>query len=567
MSSSVYAGRGTPMRGPVATESRSMIRRLLDVVAGERMANFAVAAALVIGFFHGWLKLRIRHPISTFLFDIPVIFAMLITFFRLGSWRDWFPPSHASRALMAFYGVVGVWFLLAMVLPWGAPLLPAVAALRGWAFATLTFGLGYHIIQSRRQLHGYFILVILLAAVTAAYSTRQTLEEVEAMRAMDPYFELMTRGQGYVDDEGRLVLRRFSTFVSSGAFGGAMALSLLFLAALVTDRTVGRGEKAILIALALLIAWGMSLSGSRSSLIALILGLMLVIWFRRLSAPIWILGGVFAVALYLAVRSTDGGAWDRFSNLELETIWGRFYIVWAPGVRFLLKSAFLGGGLGKAAVGLPGSLLSYFPQYEVWGVDGDLGKTMAELGIVGVVVVGWLLLAALRDGFEVLKRRRDDAIGTLTLGAVACFSIAVVTFPIGSPFIGIPLGVLTWFFLGAAIKLDHIESAAARATPGRAAGTRAEPPGLPPPRDAGSGRARRGAGDARKPGDAPEPGHPGPSAGGQAAEQPKEPPPAPPGKPPAPPPRKKVFLYHQPSEDEGGHGDEPDKPGKRFLFR
>lgn len=433
---------------------------------GPKAANFAVSVAIVIGFFHGWLKLKIRNPISTFLFDIPLIIAIIITFFGLKSARDWLPPTRSSRALMVFYGVVGIWFVLSMVLPWGAPILAAVAALRGWLFATLMYGLGYHIIVSRRQLHGYFILIILLATATSIYATRQSLEEVEAMRAMDPYYENMTRGQGYVDDEGRLVLRRFSTFISSGAFGGTMAVSLLFLAALLTDSSVAKKEKFILIGLALIIGWGMSLSGSRSAILAFGLGVGIIVWCRRLQIHLFLLGGAFAAALALAAKSTSGGVFDRFSNFDLATVWGRFYVVWAPGTRFLLESGFLGGGLGKAGVGFPVSLARYFGQFKMWNVDGDLGKTMAELGIVGVIVVAMVLISGMRDGIGILLRRRTDPVGTLALGAVCAFAIAFITFPIGSPFIGIPLGVLTWFFLGAAVKLEQIEFGGAQAAPG-----------------------------------------------------------------------------------------------------
>jgi hypothetical protein len=440
----------------------SIGRRLLDVILGARAANLAVALAIVIGFFHGWLKLKIRHPIAVFLFDIPLLVALLITFSRVKSLGDWFPEGRARRALMVFYGVVVIWFALAFLLPWGAPWLAALAALRGWALATVMFGLGYHIIQSRRQLQGYFVLVIVLAAITAAYATRQTLEEVEAMRAMDPYFELMTRGQNYVDDEGRLVLRRFSTFISSGAFGGTMAVSLLFLAALLTDRSIARKEKAVLLILALIIGWGLSLSGSRSALVALGLGLGILVWFRRLPHQLLLLGVAFGFALLLTAHMTGGGVWDRFSNLDLKTVWGRFYIAWAPGIRFLLESGLLGGGLGKAGVGFPMSLAQYFGEFEMWGVDGDLGKTMAELGIVGVGVIAWVLFAGICDGWEMVGRRRLDPEGTLGLGAICAFAIAVVTFPIGSPFIGIPLGVLTWFFLGAAIKVDRLKAGAHR---------------------------------------------------------------------------------------------------------
>ncbi|MBL9138229.1 MAG: hypothetical protein JNK85_20335 [Verrucomicrobiales bacterium] len=446
-----------------ASSSRSIWQRLRDLFLNQKAANLAVAIALVIGFFHGYLKWRYRHPVMTFAFDIPLIIALGLVVSRLRSWSEFFPPGLASRWLRAFYVVVAIWFVLALVLPWGVPFLGALAAVRGWVFATLMFGLGYHIITTRRQFHGYFILIILLATATAIYATRQTEDEVNAMREMDAYFERMTRGQGFVDDEGRYVLRRFSTFVSSGAFGGTMALSLIFLAALLTDRTVGKGEKWILLVLAVIIGWGMFLSGSRTAVTCMALGMALIVWKRKLPSYLWMLGGACAVGLFLGSEWTSGGIVDRYSTLsDTKSVLGRFWVVVIPGWNNLLKSSFIGGGLGKAAVGLPISLLSYFGRYQIWGVDGDLGKAMTELGVVGTLVVIGMLIAGARDGFRVLNRHADNPIGTMALGAVSAFIIAMITFPTGSPFVGIPLGVLTWFFLGGLLRLDQIAATASK---------------------------------------------------------------------------------------------------------
>jgi hypothetical protein len=440
--------------------SRSIGQRLRDLFLSQRAANLAVATALVIGFFHGYLKWRFRHPVMTFAFDIPLIIALGLVVSRLGSWNEFLPGGVASKWLKIFYGVVAIWFVLALVLPWGVPFLAALAAVRGWVFATLMFGLGYHIITTRRQFHGYFILIILLATATAIYATRQTEDEVNAMREMDAYFERMTRGQGFVDDEGRYVLRRFSTFVSSGAFGGTMALSLIFLAALLTDRNVGKGEKWILLVLAVIIGWGMFLSGSRTAVVCLGLGLALIVWKRRLPSYLWMLGVACAAGLLLGSEWTSGGIVDRYSTLsDTKSVFGRFFVVLIPGWNNLLKSSFIGGGLGKAAVGLPISLLQYFGRYQIWGVDGDLGKAMTEFGVVGTVVVICMLIAGAREGFRILNRSANTSIETMALGAVSAFIIAMITFPTGSPFVGIPLGVMTWFFLGGLLRLDRDEAA------------------------------------------------------------------------------------------------------------
>src|SRR4030095_12707039 len=149
-------------------------------------------------------------------------------------------------------------------------------------------------------------------------------------------------------------------------------------------------------------------SGARSAVVAFLIGMGVIVWFRRLPANLIFLGVACGVGLYLGALVTEGGILDRLATVDPKSLWTRFYIVWKPGTRDLLQGGFLGGGLGKAAVGFPMSLADYIGRFPVWGVDGDLGKTMAELGIVGLVVVLWLMGAWFLDGFGITTRRRPS---------------------------------------------------------------------------------------------------------------------------------------------------------------
>ncbi len=468
--------------------------RLTDAFLRNGFANLLVVLALIIGFFHGWLKLRFRSPITTFAFDIPLVLATILVLARSRSLQNFFPHCRTTRPIIIFYGVAVAWLFLGQILPWGAPFIAGLAALRGWCFASLMLGLGYQLIDSRRQLHSYLFITIVLAALTGLYSTQQTEAEVLALRALDPYFERMTRGQAFVDDEGRWVLRRFSTFISSGAFGGTMAVCLTFAGALLSDPRVRRLEKTILILLSLFAGWGLFLSGARSALFALAIGIGIIVWFRRLPPALLVLLGICGVALYLGAKTTSGGILDRYSSLTGLNVFGRLVIVVVPGFAHLVESGFVGGGLGKAMVGLPQFLVQRIGYYEVWGVDGDLGKAMAELGVVGLFVLCWVLTNALRDSFDIMRRHRHSYAGTMGLAALVIFVNAVIGFPTGSPFISIPLGVLTWFFLGGALKLDRLattgedpydrhdsrpSSPTSKPRPAPAPGPSAPPPGSP----------------------------------------------------------------------------------------
>lgn len=532
----------------------TLLRRLFDLLAGEPMANLAVVVAIGIGFIHGWLKLKVPSPVTTFAFDIPLVLALVLVLPRTGSLLRFFPPSRTGPALVVFYGVLAGCGALALVLPGGAPALAAAAAFRAWAFSSLMFGLGYQIIKSERQLHGYFLLIILFGAATSLYAVGQSDEEVRAMAAMDPALALRIRGQAFVNAEGEAVLRRFSTFISSGAFGATMSSILLFAAALMTDRRVPLVEKMVLGALTVLIGWGMFLSGARSAMLTTVFGVFVLGWFRRSPLPLVGLVGVLGLSLLLGVGSTGGGTVDRISSLDLITVWKRFYIVWSPGLHYLIESGLVGGGLGRSTTGLPSFLYHLMDQYDVWGVDGDLGRLMAETGIVGTLTMAWLFSCVVRDAFGLLRRQRETSAGTLSLGAVVCFLVTLVTFPVGSPFLGIPMGALTWFLLGAAFKMDELGLAPAQAVAGIESSQRASEPSR---RRAFMFRSDRPTGGAiLTPGEAIPAGS---GAGGAAESSAGEPMPGAPGT---------GSSAAVPPEGPVSPNREPGRTGaKRFLYR
>ena len=161
-------------------EEHSIWGRLKAVVAVDAFVNLLVVAALGIGFFHGWLKLRFRSPITTFAYDVVLILALVVVYLRSGSMRQFLPPGPTTKALVAFYGLCLAYLPFSLI-PGMPPFLVALSTLRGWIFATLLYGLGYQIIRGRAQLHGYFLVILLLALMTAIYGIQQSDAEVIQM--------------------------------------------------------------------------------------------------------------------------------------------------------------------------------------------------------------------------------------------------------------------------------------------------------------------------------------------------------------------------------------------------
>ena len=548
-------------RGVRPEEGFSLWSRLTAVVEQDAFVNLLVVAALGIGFFHGWLKLRFRSPITTFAYDIVLILALVVVYLRAGSIRRFFPPGPITHALMAFYGLCLAYLPFSLI-PGMPPFLVALSTLRGWIFATLLYGLGYQIIRGRAQMHGYFLVILMLALLTALYGIQQSDAEVLQMMREDPFFARRYRGQGYVDAEGDFHVRRFSTFISSGAFGATMATSIILGSALFLAPSARRLERIVVAAMMIPIGYGMVLSGSRSAVIIAVTGCAVLLAVRRKLLPGLVILGVIGAGVVMASQATGGGVLDRLATLNVGNIFYRFWWPTYLGLDFMLGHP-LGGGLGKT--GFSPTFLLYRSNYtDYLAPDGDLGRLMVEFGVLGIILFGRLSWNAAKLMFETVKLTYDLPSGSLILAAATNLWISIAFVGVGSPFVGIPMGVLVWFFVGAAQRLREIETADPTILHLRESHGRTSVSADPPPAREVSSRPRQASGrhflflDARV-GPTASPTSPSamtPAVPAAVAPAQTE---TSPGDSPAKPPLKarKVFLYGNPARGDrpGGRSD------------
>ncbi|MGE3310117.1 MAG: O-antigen ligase family protein [Limisphaerales bacterium] len=430
--------------------------RLAAIVEQDAFVNLLVIAALGIGFFHGWLKLRFRSPITTFAFDLVVIVALVVVYLRSGSLGRFFPQGPTTKALFAFYGLCLAYLPFSLI-PGMPPFLVALSTLRGWVFASLLYGLGYQIIRGRSQLHGYFLVILILSVITAIYGIRQSDSEVLQMMQEDPFFARRYRGQGYVDAEGDFHVRRFSTFISSGGFGATMATAIILGCSLVLSPTARVLEKTVIALMIVPIGYGMVLSGSRSAAITALVGCLGVLVARRRLGPSLVILAVIVIGGALASQATGGGVLDRLATLNFRNLFYRFWYPTALGFEFMLGHP-LGGGLGKTGFS-PSFLIRLSDYSDYLAPDGDLGRLMVEFGVLGILLFGWLAWNAAKMMFQTVKDTKALPCGPLVLAAATNLWISIAFVGVGSPFVGIPMGVLVWFFVGAAQRLREIETA------------------------------------------------------------------------------------------------------------
>jgi len=432
-----------------AMQNPGWFGKLIAVLQGDALIGGITALGIIIGFVHGWLKLRYASPIVTFLFDLVLLLALGLAYVRKPAREPFFPRGRLGTALMAFYAVC----VFYAVVPFGPPLLLSVAALRGWCFATLMYGLGYNVTRTVTQVKAYFYLLVILGVLTGLYGVRQSPEEVALKMSQDDYFAARLQGTYYGVQGGQAQLRKFSTFVTAGVFGSVMAYVICFTLILLTEDKVGRTEQALLAAAMLPMAYGMILSGSRSPLITMFIGLAVIIWYRRRITKLVAMPIVLYFAYKWGVAYTGGAATERFGTLlDTGTVTGRLMMP-VLSAWYDFQANPLGGGLGRSGYSVPFILASKVHYTGIIPGEGDLPCLIIEMGTLGLVLFINLLYCALRDVYQALKELRQTSLSTIALASAVCVVLAVVAFPIGSPFLSIPTGALTWFFLGTLQKL------------------------------------------------------------------------------------------------------------------
>ena len=440
------------------------IRGIFGLFSNNPLGHFLFAAAITIGFFHGWLKNEFPHPLTTFAFDIPLTLALVLTLTRLPRMEPWVPKCRVGMALGSYLGIC----VLYLLLPMEVPILIGLSALRAWCFAPLIYLLGFHLTRSIRQIELYFWLLIILGAITAVYGLLQTPEEIRRRMETDPEFAQRFVNTFYGNAKGESRLRVFSTFVSAAAFGGVMAYTVMFAISRFSVAGNSPKERIILLALAAPMAYGIILSGSRTSLVMMASGLVYTSWYRRNLLTYLVVPTLIVIGFTVGQDKTGGDSTDRFLTLlDPMVIFGRIYIVFDPTLRSLMEYP-LGSGLGRSGNGIPFVLVRRLSNFEFRGVDGEVGRLVVDMGLIGIAVYAYLMISGAADAIRNMSKLRDTPLAVVGVPAGAMFLIALSIVFTGSPFLSIPTGPLFWFFLGALERLTQEYRKMEATAPGQA---------------------------------------------------------------------------------------------------
>lgn len=424
---------------------RSLLRHIKELLAYNRWGTIFFVLAIVVGFFHGLIKLRFSGVLVALSYDILLILSMVFTALNMSKGSSFFPRSAVASALVLQITVCAVY----MVISFEVPFLVSLASFRGWCLAPMGFFLGYHLTRSVRQLEVFILMLIVLGVATAIYGIFfQTKEEIQALMASNPELNYRLQGLFYSTETGAH-FRTFSTFVTPAAFGGTMAYCIMFAFSRMTVEGCPKWERLGLLGAAGIMAYGMFLSGSRTALAITIVGLGVTAWYRRSMVRFAILPGVVGFGVIALAEMYRGGVSERFLSLfDRGELWGRLWIVVAPAWSFMSENI-MGGGLGRSGHGVPAFFMNYDIHWDLRAIDGDLGRIMVDFGLVGIFMFFYIAFAGIYDATRWMRELRDTSPGVVALPCAAMFALNLVMWPTGSPFLGIPGGVLTWFFVGA----------------------------------------------------------------------------------------------------------------------
>ena len=421
-----------------------LITRIIDQLRGNILANLFFFLALVIGFLHGWLKFKYRYSIVTFVYDIPMIIALILVMIGMKRTDTLFPDCKVSTSLKLLVGCSIVYCILPFDVPW----LVRLSSLRGWCFAPLMMLLGYHLVRSVRQMEVFIWWVILLGTGTAIYGIFfQTEAEVRALMLLDPEMEMKLRGSFYATSTGSS-FRRYSTYVTSAVFGSVMAICTTLSVSRMLVPGVSWFQRAILLACSAACSYSVLLTGSRTSLLMLGIGLMLTTIFYRGPARFMFVPALLFAAVFAGVQLTEGSAGERFSSLlHFDTVVGRVKIVVNPAISVMMETP-LGNGLGRSGHGVPFVFYRVFQDFKIIPIDGDIGRLVVDMGLVGLVVYVVMLYSGLSDSVRWMWLLRDSNLGIIAAPTGTLFILGLIQVFTGSPYLGIPAGMLLWILFG-----------------------------------------------------------------------------------------------------------------------
>lgn len=345
------------------------------------MRNFLIFFLIAYCFLFSVLAREIgRFPYGTLIEGIILVTWLVVLIRTPGEyWKD--------LNSVLFYLLL-FWFLisLAEVVNPGSKFMAWLQEVRSAAlYPFLMVPLGFLILRENKHLDIFLILIIALSSIGAINGIKQL------------YIGPSRGEQEFLNAGGAIThilwgrLRVFSFYSDAGQFGASQAhIGLISL--ILAFGPFKMWKRALLFACALLILYGMLISGTRGALFALIVGAFVAIFLSK-KFKVLVIGGVFAVGFLCFLKFTHIGDGNyqiyrlrTAVNPEDASLNVRFNT--QRNLREYMSSRPFGGGLGViGAFGVQYNKDQYLSTVQP---DSYFVKIWAMYGIVGLTI--WLCI-------------------------------------------------------------------------------------------------------------------------------------------------------------------------------
>jgi hypothetical protein len=252
--------------------------------------------------------------------------------------------------------------------------------------------------------------------------------------------------------------RAYSTFTFPAPFAAFMVFAILFAAGTAISRGASRRRRLLATLLIPLFFVGITVSGTRAAIIVLLLGLLLLVWYRGLGLRVLALTPALVGAVYFGSLLTAGRALARWQSVLLSEglIWRRIHAPVTIALETLREYPF-GMGLGRSGVGVPYRIFLSYPTEFFRGSDGDIGRAAVEMGVFGLLLLIVILVALLPHAARATRALVGTQAEDVALGAGPLIIATGILLLIGSPLSSVPHATIWWFMLGALLKLAMLQ--------------------------------------------------------------------------------------------------------------
>jgi hypothetical protein len=338
---------------------------------------------------------------------------------RGSSWHD------SIRVPMA---VLAIWVLTQLFNPHASGRYQAsLAGARAWLIWLGVFFVVRDAMSTWRMARLLAIWLVGLGALCGAYGLLQHIYGVGFLGEASQASLDRAAMYGWTTEAGERVGRIYGTTVHPGVFGTFMGQAILLgIGAFIAWGR--RWHRWIPVGCAVVAVIALLLSGSRTSMVAAVVGLLaMILANRNIRLPL-LLAMVLVPGILLTGRLSEMAfqrgldIWDRRTH-TIERGWEPLQ----AGFLMALERP-LGHGV-DAGVGVPDVLVGRVATSAL-AMENDYARALVELGFPGLFIYGWLLWACLRLGYRAcLETRGTPAFGLALafLGCVVMTEVALMT--------------------------------------------------------------------------------------------------------------------------------------------